>query len=168
MYRENIFTPVPPVAGILNLIKMKKIFLPVLAFASLFILIQCDSTSPEKLCNNTEMRGKIISALMSNNAYMNEVMDSMRTKHSEAILSTVFLIAKSDKQMQENMADKMTNMCKEDASMCNMMMGKTMDMCEADKSSCNMMMGSMKTHPKVMKSAQEMCNMKGMNHKTKK
>ncbi len=141
---------------------MKKIILFLFAVASLFILTQCNSTSTEKLCSNADTRGKIISELMKNNAYMNEVMDSMRTKHSDVIITTAFAMAKSDMQMQGIMMDKMTDMCKMDTSMCKMMPDKTMDMCDADESCCDKMMGSMKSHPKVMKSMKGMCNMKGM------
>ncbi len=90
-------------------------------------------------------------------------MDSMRTRHPEVILSTLFIIAKDDKQMQENMMDKMAGMCEMDSSVCEMMMGKTMDMADADSSQCSMMMGAMQSHPNVKKAAQKsMCGMKGM------
>jgi hypothetical protein len=97
---------------------------------------------------------------MSNDAYMNEVMDSIRIKHSDAMLSTVLNMAKNDKQMQGNIMDKMTGMCYSDTSMCKMMMDKTMDMCEADQFKCNMMMGSMQSHSKIMKSIHTMKNTK--------
>ena len=148
---------------------MKKIILLPFAFAMLFSLTQCNNPAPEKLISNTETRGKIISALMNNDAYMNEAMDSMMIKHPDVILSTVFVLAKNDMHTQENMMDKMTDMCKMDSSMCKMMMGKTMEMCDMDKSKCSMMMGSLKEHPKGMQSMKDMgtCDMKGMdiNHK---
>jgi len=147
---------------------MKKIILLPFAFAILFSLTQCINPALEKLISNAETRGKIISALMNDDAYMNEVMDSMMIKHPDVILSTVFVLAKNDMHTQENMMDKMTDMCKMDSSMCKMMMGKTMDMCEADQSKCKMMMGSMQSHPKVMKSMQGMCNMNGMKMDQKK
>ncbi len=141
---------------------MKKIILPLFTFAMLFLLTQCNNPTPDTLCSNVETRGKIISALMNNDVYMNEVIDSMRTKHPDLILSTAFVVVKDNTQMQGNMMDKMTDMCKMDSSMCKMMMSKTMAMCDADQSKCTMMMGSMQSHPNVMKSMQGMCDMKGM------
>lgn len=124
---------------------MKKINLILLAFAMLFTLTQCNNTSPDELTGNADTRAKTISALMNNDAYMNQVMDSMRTKHPDAILSTVFIMARSDKQMQEKMMDKMTDMCKMDTSMTKMMVGKTMNMLDDSKFDCcttgKMMMG---------------------------
>ena len=138
---------------------MKKIILSLFTGATMLLLTQCNTT-PENLCSNAGTRGKIISSLMSNDAYMTEVMDSMRTKHSDAMLSNVFVMAKSDKKMQENMMDKMTGMCNTDSSMCKMMMDKTMDMCEANQSKCDMMVGTMQSHPKMMKSMHQMGDMK--------
>jgi hypothetical protein len=145
---------------------MKKTFLILFTVTAMFSFTQCNNTAPEKLCNDSGMRGKIISSLMSNDAYMNEVMDSMRTKHADAMLTSCFNMAKSDKQMQGNMMAKMTSMCSADSSMCKMMMDKTMDMCDADQSKCNMMMGSMQAHPKIMKSMHnmKMGQMKEMHH----
>lgn len=142
---------------------MKTLTLSVLAFAMLFLLTQCNNPAPEKLCSNADTRGEIISVLMNNDDYMNQVMDSMRTKHPDVLLSSVFVIAKDDRQMQEGMMDNMNGMCKMDSSSCKMMMGKTMDMCDMDPSTCNMMIGSIQSHPNVKKAVQEgMCGMKGM------
>ncbi len=135
---------------------MKKLTILLLSVAVLISFTQCNNSTSEKLCSNADTRGKIISAFLNNDAYLNEMMDSMQTKHPDKILSNVFVRAKSDKQMQENMMDKMTNMCKMDSSMCKMMIDKTMDMCEADQSKCSMMMGSMQSRPNVMKSMQGM------------
>jgi len=142
---------------------MKKLTILLLLSVVLILLTQCNNTSPEKLSSNADTRGKIISEFMNSDAYMNEVMDSMRTRHPDVILSSVFVIAKDNKQMQEGVMDKMTGMCKMDASACKMMMGKTIDMVDADSSACNMMMGFMQSHPNVKKAAQKsMCGMKGM------
>ena len=143
---------------------MKKLTVLLLSVAALFILTQCNNSAPEKLCSNAETRGKIISTLMNSDAYMNEVMDSMRTKHAGVILSNSFIVAKSDKAMQKEMMNNMMSMCKTDTSMCKMMMDNTMEMCDTSKSKCKMMMGSMQSHPKGMKSMQDMgmCDMKGM------
>jgi predicted Zn-ribbon and HTH transcriptional regulator len=135
---------------------MKKIILTLFSVAMLFSLTQCNNPTSEKLCSNADTRGKIISELMNNDSYMNEVMDSMRTKHPDVILSTLFVIAKSDKAMQTEMMNNMMSMCSSDSSMCKMMIGKTMDMCDADQSKCSMMMGSMQSRPNVMKAMQSM------------
>ncbi len=111
----------------------------------MFTLTQCNNASPEKLIRNEDSRAKTISALINNDAYMNQVMDSMRTKHPDAILSTVFIMVKSDKQVQEKMMNKMTDMCKMDTSMTKMVVGKTMKMLDDGKFDCcttgKMMMG---------------------------
>ena len=135
---------------------MKKLTILLLSVAALISFTQCNNSTSEKLCSNAATRGKIISELMNNDVYIDEVMDSMRTNHPDVILSNVFVIAKSDKPMQENMMDKMTDLCKMDSSMCKMMIDKTMDICEGDQSKCGMMMGSMQSRPNVMKSIQGM------------
>ena len=141
---------------------MKKIIISLFSLALLFTLTQCNNPTPEKLCSNAETRGKIISELINNNTYMNEVMDSMRSKHPDVILSSLFAIAKDDKAVQTELMNNMMNMCSSDTSMCKMMMDKTMDMCNTDSSKCSMMMGSMKTHPKMMESMKGMSDMKKM------
>lgn len=141
---------------------MKKATILLLSFAALISFTQCNNSTPEQLCSNAASRGKIISSLMNNDGYMKEVMDSMRTKHGDAMLSTVLVNAKNDQAMQMDMMNSMMSMCKSDTAMCKMMMDKTMEMCDMDQSKCNMMMGSMQSHPNVMKSIQGMCDMKGM------
>ena len=133
-----------------------------LAITAMISFTQCNNSTPDQLCNNAASRGKVISALINNGAYMNEVMDSMRLKHGDAMLSNVLGHAKNDPAMQTEMMNNMMNMCKSDTAMCKMMMGKTMEMCDMDQSKCNMMMGSMQPHPNVMKSMEGMCDMKGM------
>ena len=124
---------------------MKKITLILLSIATLFTLTQCNKTTPDALTSNAETRAKTISALVNNEAYMNQLMDSMRTKHPDAILSNIFVMAKSDGQIQEKMMNKMTDMCKMNPSMTKMMVGKTMNMLDDSKMSCcetgKMMMG---------------------------
>ena len=143
---------------------MKKITILLLSVAALISLTQCNNSTPEKpIGKSGAHHGNDISAMMNDEAYMNEVMDSMRTNHPDAVLAAVFVMADNNKEMQKNMMDKMTGMCKMDSSACKMMMGKTMDMADADSSKCNMMMGSMQSHPNVKKAAQKsMCGMKGM------
>jgi len=146
---------------------MKNLAILFLYIAALISFTQC-SNSPNELCTNAASRGKVISSLMNNEAYMTEVMDSMRTKHPEVILSTVFVLAKSNEQIHEKMMDGMADMCKSNPSTFNTMMGKAMDMCDADSSKRNMMMGAMHSRPNVMKSMEGMCDMKGMNMDDKK
>lgn len=143
---------------------MKKITILLLSVAALISLTQCNNSAPEKhIGKSGAHNGSDISEMMNDEAYMNEVMDSMRTNHPDAVLAAVFVMADNNKEMQENMMDKMTGMCKMDSSMCKMMMGKIMDMADADSSKCSMMMGSMQSHPNVKKAAQKsMCGMKGM------
>ena len=142
---------------------MKKLTILLLLAVVLISLTRCNNTTPENLSRNADTRGKIISEFMNSDAYMNEIMDSMRTRHPDVILSSVFVIAKDNKPMQEGMMDNMNGMCKMDSSTCKMMMGKTMDMCDMDQSSCNMMMGEMQSRPNVKKAAQKsVCGMSGM------
>lgn len=142
---------------------MKKITIFSLSVAALISLTQCHNPSSEDHGEKSGGHGKEISAMMNDEAYMNEVMDSMRTNHPDVLFSSVFVLAKDDRQMQEGVMDKMTDMSKMDSSTCKMMMGKTMDMAEADSSKSNMLMGAMQSRPNVKKAAQKsMCGMKGM------
>jgi len=146
--------------------KMKIIFLAVI---SLFLFTKCENSSSDKLCNNAESRGKIISTLMHSDTYMNEVMDSMmQSNHSMQMMAgnhNMMNMMMSDPSTHTMIMDKMMNMSNTDSSMCKMMMGKTMDMCDVDQGKCGMMLGSMQEHPKAMQTMQDMgmCNMKGMN-----
>ncbi|MBK8426175.1 MAG: hypothetical protein IPL27_09515 [Lewinellaceae bacterium] len=140
---------------------MKKVTILLLSVAALISFTQCNNTDPEKLSTNPATRGKLISSLMNNDAYMNEVMDSMQTRHGASM-------AKNDKAMNAEMMDKMMDMCKSDTAMCKMMMDKTAAMCEADQSKCDMMMGSMGGSPKMMQTMHEMCDMRGMKMEKKK
>ena len=126
---------------------MKKATIFLLSLGVLISFTQCNNAAPEKLCDNAASRVKVISSLMNNDAYMTEVMDSMRTKHPDVMLTTVFVIAKNDKAMQGHMMDKMTDMCKMDTSMSmtKMVVGKTMKMLDECNLDCcttgKMMMG---------------------------
>ncbi len=123
---------------------MKKLIIALLAIAGTISLTQCTTANADNI-SNADSRAKVISQLMSNEAYMNEVMDSMKTKHQTNM-----------DMSGDAMMDKMMDMCKADSAMCKKMMGKTMDMCNNDTAKCKMMMNEMKQRPKVMKS------MKGM------
>lgn len=141
---------------------MKKATILFFAFVGLIFFTQCRNSELGTVSTDAETRGKTISALVNNDSYMHQVMDSMRTIHPDIVLTTVYMIMKDDKAMQTRMMGDMMSMCKTDSAMCNAMMGKTMDMCEADQSKCSMMMGTMQTHPNVMKSMKGMYDMPGM------
>ena len=142
---------------------MKKIKILLFAVAVLMSFTQCDNPAPERTLGKADTRGKTISVLMNNDAYMKEVMDSMKTKHGGGMA-----MGQGDMKMDENMMNKMMEMCKTDPAMGKMMMYKTMAMCDADSSMCKMMMSSMKEHPNVMKSMKGMEDMKGMKMEKKK
>ena len=138
---------------------MKILFI---AVAAMMFFTQCENPTPERTLEKADSRGKAISVLMNNDAYMKEVMDSMKTKHGGMAM---------DMPMDENMMNKMMEKCKADPTMCKMMMDKTMAMCDADSSMCKMMMTSMKEHPNMMKSMkgmEGMGDMKGMKMEKKK
>ena len=143
---------------------MKKITMLLCAVVALMSFTQCMSPTPETSLDKADTRGKTISALMNNDVYMKEVMDSMAVKHGGHSMD----MAKGDMKMDENMMNKIMDMCKTDSAMCKKMMDKTMAMCDADSSMCKMMMTSMKSHPNMMKSMQGMGDMKGMKMDKKK
>ena len=133
---------------------MKRVKILLFSLIALMSFTQCDNAAPTTTLQQADKRGKTISALMNNDTYMKEVMDSMKTKHGGAM--------SMDMPMNEDMMNKMMEKCKNDPAMGKMMMDKTMAMCDADSAMCKMMMTSMQPHPNVMKSMQGMCDMKGM------
>ena len=142
---------------------MKNVKILLFAVVALMSFTQCENAAPEKSLEKADSRGKTISVLMNNDAYMKEVMDSMKTKHGGGMAM--------DMPMNEDMMNKMMEKCKADPTMCKMMMDKTMAMCDADSSMCKMMMTSMKEHPNMMKSMkgmEGMGDMKGMKMDKKK
>jgi hypothetical protein len=145
---------------------MKRIVTIVFAVATIFSFTQCSNNSGNEI-SNADNRAKVISELMDNPTYMQEVMTAMKTKHGEAIVSTSCDMMKDDKETCTKMMGSMMDMCKSDTGMCKMMMGKTMEMCDMDKEKCKMMMTSMHEHPKGMKDMKDMgmCDMKGMDMK---
>ncbi len=124
---------------------MKKLIIAILAIAGTLSLTQCTTPNTDNVISNADTRGKVISQLMSNDAYMNEVMDSMKTKHPHMM-----------DMSGDDMMDKMMEMCKADSTMCKKMMGKTMEMCNNDTAKCKMMMNEMKPHHNVMKALKGM------------
>lgn len=140
---------------------MKKIAILLMSVAVIILLTQCSSPASENKSNHSTA----ISEMMNNEAYMNEVMDSMRTKHPDVIQSSFVFLMKDNKQIQGSMMDNMMDMSKMDTAICKKMMGKTMEICDMDKSKCSMMMGAMQDHPKGTKTMKDMgmCNMKGMD-----
>ena len=140
---------------------MKKITILLFAVATMFSFTQCSNNSSTEI-SNADNRAKVITELMDNDVYMQEVMLAMKAKHGEAITSTSCDMMKEDNAMGTKMMGNMMDMCMADTAMCKMMMGKTMDMCDMDESKCSMMMGSMREHPKSMQSMKDMgmCGMK--------
>ena len=149
---------------------MKRAITFLLAVVTIFSLTQCTDSSADKYCSNADTRAKVITELMNNDAYMQEVMVAMKTKHSGEMASTTHDMMKEDKAMRTKMMSNMMDMCMTDTTMCKMMMGKTMEMCEMDKAKCSMMMGAMKDTPKGTQAMKDMgmCNMKGMDMSKKK
>lgn len=115
---------------------MKKITVITFSFLMLFALTKCNNTSPDTLSSNADTRAKTISALINNEAYMIQVMDSMQTKHPDLFLSNIFIMAKSNSHMQEEMIDKITDSCKGDTTLTKMMVGKTMNMLDESNLDC--------------------------------
>lgn len=138
----------------------KKILTIVFAVATVFSLTQCGNNSGNEI-SNAEVRAKIISDLMDNENYMKEVMDAMKSKHGDAMVSNTYDMMQADKVSGSKMMGMMMDMCKSDTSMCKMMMGKTMEMCDMDKEKCKMMMTAMNEHPQGMKNMKDlgMCDM---------
>jgi len=149
---------------------MKNLSILILSVAAVLSFTQCNNSSADKLCSNVDTRAKIITELMNNDAYMNQVMDSMQTKHADAIVSTTFDMMKMDQATGMQFMNGVMSMCEGDTTMFKMMMGKTMEMCDTDKGKCSMVMGSMKEHPIGMRSMMDMgmCNMEGMNMEQEK
>ncbi len=118
----------------------------------MILFVQCGNSSVDQLVSDSNSRGNIISELMNNPAYMNQVMDSLHAKHAGAMFDMSSEMVKGDRQMRMKMMDNMMEMSKSDTSMLKMMLSKTMDMCEMDEAKCKMMVSSMQGHRKVMKS----------------
>lgn len=150
---------------------MKKGTILLLCIVSLFLFTRCEKATPDKMLENTETRGKIISTLLNDPKYSGEFMDSMMKSHhtiekmkdNQPMMDMML----SDPKNGTTMMDKMMGMCSIDPSMCQTMMDKTMDMCEGDTSKCKMMMSAMEAHPKVMESMKGMSDMKGMKMDSK-
>ena len=145
---------------------INKIITIAIGLVMICTFIQCTKKSDSEI-DNSEKRTIIISQLMDNETYMNEVMVAMKVKHGDAINSTHSDMMKEDKTMGMKMMGNMMVMCKTDTTMCKMMMDKTMEMCDMDKEKCKMMLSSMQAHPKGMMDMKDMgmCNMKGMDMK---
>ena len=143
---------------------MKKVKMLLFCVVALMSFTQCNNPTPNMALKQADTRGKTISVLMNNDAYMKEVMDSMQMKHG----GNMSAMGKGDMKMDENMMNNMMEQCKTDPAMCKMMMDKTTAMCDADSAMCRMMMTSMQAHPNMMKSMEGMKDMKGMKMDKKK
>lgn len=132
-----------------------------LTMASLTIL-SCTQPSVSEILKSEAGKKEVISAVLSNEQVSAELLDSlMLTQHTQ-MMTKMDAMMKGDAMMQSDMMGKMMDMCKTDTTMYKKMVGQMMDMCNADQSRCEMMKMSMRSRPNVMKSMQDMGDMKGM------
>ncbi len=138
----------------------KIIIITIIALGAIFSFVQCGNNSGNEI-NNADVRARVISELMDNENYFKEVMDAMKSKHGEAMVSTSYDMMQTDKASGYKMMGMMMDMCKSDTSMCKMMMGKAMEMCDMDIDKCEMMMTTMNEHSLGMKNMKDlgMCGM---------
>jgi hypothetical protein len=123
------------------------------------VLLGCNP-SPESVLQNADSRAKVISAIMNNQDYKKQVMDSMMASHKtgggENHRKHMMKMMSADTSMQSMMLQNMKHMCSSDSGFCKKMMSNMMVLCNEDSTKCSMMMGCMKGHPKVMKSMNNM------------
>lgn len=104
---------------------------------------QCNNPSPEKICNDTASRGKIISILTNNHHYLNQVMDSIsQNNHGMEMMDSYH-----DMKRTTLSGKGMKKMMMSDTSMHRMMM----DMMETDSAFCSKMGNWMIENPKMKK-----------------
>jgi hypothetical protein len=101
----------------------------------------CNNPSADKLCKDDESRGKIISELVNNHDYMNQVMDSvMQNKYGMELMAR-----NHDMKGSMMSGQSMMNMMKSDTSMHRMMM----DMMDKDSAFCSKMGNLMMENPNM-------------------
>ncbi len=115
----------------------KLIALPFL-FLAIFTFSGCKTNDPNKLLKNSDTRSQIISTLLKNAEYNNELMDSMMKQMNSA-------------EMMHKMmgGDKMMQMMKGDTSIRNSMMGQMMEMADQDSMMCKKMMNMIMNQPNI-------------------
>jgi hypothetical protein len=86
----------------------------------MILFTQCNDSSVDQLVSNADSRGNVISELMNNDAYMNQVVDSLHAKHAGAMFDRSSEMMKGDRQMGMKMIDNIMEMCKSDTSMFKM------------------------------------------------
>ncbi|HNT79583.1 MAG TPA: hypothetical protein PKH65_02790 [Bacteroidia bacterium] len=142
---------------------MKKTTNLLLGAIILLSLTQCETPVSDVALRNPETRSSLISSLISNEMYMTELMDSMKSMHPEELMSTVYILMQEKPQMGMDMMDNMMEMCQTDSSISKRMMTKTMEMCSSDESKCNMMSDAMMNHQPAMKCMMDNMKKKSMN-----
>lgn len=98
-----------------------KILTIVFAVATMFSFTQCSNSASNEI-SNADHRAKVITEMIDNPTYMQEVMTAMKTKHGEALVSTSCEMMKNDKATCDKMMGSIMDMCKTDTAMCKMMM----------------------------------------------
>jgi hypothetical protein len=133
------------------------------------LFTQCKSPMADNLLKNEELRGKVISLLISKKEYASQLMDSLMHGGNKMQLMAgqgeMMEKMMSDTAMLGTMLEKMTGMCAKDSSMCRRMVSKTMMMCKGDQSKCGMMAGMMCGNKEMMKSMMHSMHEKGMMDK---
>ncbi len=120
---------------------MKKLSTLLFVVAIMFSFSRCNNASTDKVCSDATSRAAVISTLINDHNYTNELMDSvMSNSHASEMLHHKMMEAMmKDTAKGSKMMSHMLEMCKSDSSMCKMMVGKTLDMCCADSALCKMM-----------------------------
>jgi glutamine synthetase adenylyltransferase len=96
-----------------------------------------NAQTPDKTLDNPTSRAKIISSLLNNHAYMNELMDSMKHSHHAQMMMA---------DRPDMMKSMMDDMMKNDATR-KTMMNEMMNSAEKDKMMCKEMMDMMMSKP---------------------
>lgn len=124
---------------------MKKLFFFLSTILFIITIYSCNSNEPDSFLKNTTTRSKIISTLLKNSDYTNELMDSMIKQMNNT-------------EMMHKMmgGDKMMQMMKGDTSMRNSMMEQMMKMANEDSMMCSRMMDKMMSQPNISKQLQTM------------
>lgn len=94
---------------------MKNIFTIIFAVATMFSFTQCSNNSVNDI-SNADHRAKVISEMMDDPTYMQEVMTALQTKHGDAMASASYDMMKEDKAMGTKMMGNMMEMCMTDTA----------------------------------------------------
>ncbi|MFT6282127.1 MAG: hypothetical protein ACJA0U_002262 [Salibacteraceae bacterium] len=111
---------------------MKKLSILFVSISIMMLPTKCSSPSADQLCTNSETRGQIISELVNNDNYMNQVMDSMMQNNHGMEMMTGNNPMMNSKMSGKGMMDRMRS----DTSMQRLMMNNMMYMLENDSVFC--------------------------------